>query len=1021
MATKYWVGGSGTWDNLTNTNWAATSGGVGGSTQAPCSLDDVVFDSASNATNYTVTIATGAVCKNITVAGPASGNVTVDLVFNTSIYVYGDVYLAAVGVTTTGTGAIRLGLLNNQSVTTNGVALSGLVSIGIIGISNSSAVCTLNSSLTVGSTLTLNQGQLNTNGYSLTCGNLTTSATSGTFTLTLGSSIVTVNGTLSFAQAPLLTLNAGTSSIVVTGNTAFINRTGLELTWYDVSFTYTGKTSTNIVGKNIFHNLSFATPATANIYDITLHDNQTINGTLSISGTGAVNRYFIHSITEGTPVTLTAAAIAPMSDVDFRDITAAGAATWSGTRLGNCLGNSGITFQAGANRYIVTGTDSTTWQSNIWATYSGAPTGNIIYFPLAQDTVIINNTLNASATLSKSINYNVGSIDCSARTSAMSLAGSLLNNIYGEFKLSSSVTVTSFGYNYCGRSVVYFDSFGMTLNGLGVTCPTGTLRLQSSLTVNTQISVTAGTLDFNGYNVTNTDTSLGIIYGTGLAYKELKLGSGTITLAGTSPLITNTATGNNNVLTPGTSNIALTSATSIQLGFSSGELANFYNVTCTNALSPVSILGPCTFNNLTFQPRATEGVSSFTLSGNITINGTLSISGSTVPTQRVFITSNTLGTPRTISAGTITGLQNIDFQDIVATGTATWSGTGLGDRKGNTGITFPASKTVYWNLAGTNNWGAVGWAASSGGTPAVNNFPLAQDTAIFDNTGAVTQVNFNAGYAVGTVDMSSRTIAMTFATTVNPSIYGDFKAGTGVTFSGATAILFQGRTTQLLQSSGRTFTQTISLQSVGGTLNLADALTSSNSIVITHGRFNTNNYTVSCTSINSSTSTAREIYLGSSLITLTASLALSTSTNLLFDAGSSTINAGTSVQGRNHTFNNVVLRSNTTINGNNIFNTLSNSTQPLLITWPAGTENTINNFNISGTAGNLVSNVSSIPGVRYTLKKGTVWEVGANSVDYGNNETLNLTGTTNNYLGFKDSILSFLASAINSNFFRFFN
>lgn len=984
MATKYWVGGSGTWDNLTNTNWAATSGGVGGSTQAPCSLDDVVFDSASNATNYTVTIATGAVCKNITVAGPASGNVTVDLVSGSSIYIYGDVYLAATGVITTGTGSVRLGLLNNQSVITNGVSLSGLVFIGILGISNSSAVCTLNSSLIVGSSLTLNQGQLNTNGYSLTCGNLTSSANSGTFTLTLGSSIVTVNGTLSFASAPLLTLNAGTSSIVVTGDTAFGNQTGLELTWYDVSFTSTSKTFTNIVGKNIFHNLSFATPATANIYDITLYDNQTINGTLSISGTGAVNRYFIHSITEGTPVTLTAAAIAPMSDVDFRDITAAGAATWSGTRLGNCLGNSGITFRAGANRYIVTGTGSTTWQSNIWATYAGAPTGNIIYFPLAQDTVIINNTLSASATLTKSINYNVGSIDCSARTSAMALAGGLLNNIYGEFKLSSSVTVTSFGYNYCGRSVVYFDSFGKTLRGLGVTCPTGTLRLQSSLTVNTQISVTAGTLDFNGYNVTNTSTSTGIGYGIGLAYKELKLGSGTITLAGTLPLIMNIAAGNNNVLTPGTSNIVLTTTNSIGLGFSSGEVANFYNVTCTNALTgTISILGPCTFNNLTFQPRATEGVSSFTLSGNITVNGTLSIGGSTVPTQRVSITSITLGTPRTISAGTITGLQNIDFQDIVATGTATWSGAGLGDRKGNTGITFPASKTIYWNLAGTNNWSAVGWATSSGGTPAVNNFPLAQDTAIFDNTGAVTQVNFNVAYAVGTIDMSSRTIAMTFATSANSFIYGDFKVGTGVTFSGTNTISFQGRTTQLLQSSGRTFTQTISLQSVGGTLNLADALTS-NSIVITYGRFNTNNYTVSCGVLSSSVSTAREIYLGSSLITLTAGLTLSNSTNLLFDAGSSTINTGTSFQGSTsnltikHTFNNVVLRSNTNITGNNIFNTLSNSTQPLLITWEAGTENTINNFNVSGTAGNLVSNISNIPGIRYSLKSGA----GSVSSDY---------------------------------------
>ena len=43
MATYYWVGGSGTWDTSTTTNWSLTSGGAGGA-GVPTASDDVVFD-----------------------------------------------------------------------------------------------------------------------------------------------------------------------------------------------------------------------------------------------------------------------------------------------------------------------------------------------------------------------------------------------------------------------------------------------------------------------------------------------------------------------------------------------------------------------------------------------------------------------------------------------------------------------------------------------------------------------------------------------------------------------------------------------------------------------------------------------------------------------------------------------------------------------------------------------------------------------------------------------------------------
>jgi len=62
VATYYWIGGTGTWDAVTTTNWSLTSGGPGGA-GVPTLADDVVFDNLSGTSLNTVTIDT-AVCRN---------------------------------------------------------------------------------------------------------------------------------------------------------------------------------------------------------------------------------------------------------------------------------------------------------------------------------------------------------------------------------------------------------------------------------------------------------------------------------------------------------------------------------------------------------------------------------------------------------------------------------------------------------------------------------------------------------------------------------------------------------------------------------------------------------------------------------------------------------------------------------------------------------------------------------------------------------------------------------------------
>lgn len=92
MANRFWVGGVGTWDSSTTTNWAATSNGAGGQS-VPVAGDAVTFDASSGAVVCTVNHATlniasltiGAMAgtldfatnnNNITITGTFSGTGT---------------------------------------------------------------------------------------------------------------------------------------------------------------------------------------------------------------------------------------------------------------------------------------------------------------------------------------------------------------------------------------------------------------------------------------------------------------------------------------------------------------------------------------------------------------------------------------------------------------------------------------------------------------------------------------------------------------------------------------------------------------------------------------------------------------------------------------------------------------------------------------------------------------------------------------------------------------------------------
>lgn len=220
MATYYWVGGSGTWDNSSKTNWAASSGGAGGS-GPPLSTDNVVFD-ANSGTAAVVSIAATAVCNNCTI-----NKSDVNLTLTGSPTFAGAMTLTAGTITLS---SYTLTLLSFFSSNTNVRSIAfGTGAITVTGNSGSVFEMTLMDSFTYTGTSMVNS---------------TYAGATGTRTIRIG----TVSGA---TESNVLNLNvsAGSDIVALTGS------------WRDVSFSGFSGTLNN-AGRFIFGNLTLGSGMT---------------------------------------------------------------------------------------------------------------------------------------------------------------------------------------------------------------------------------------------------------------------------------------------------------------------------------------------------------------------------------------------------------------------------------------------------------------------------------------------------------------------------------------------------------------------------------------------------------------------------------------------------------------------------------------------------------------------------------------------------------------------------------------
>jgi hypothetical protein len=700
-------------------------------------------------------------------------------------------------------------------------------------------------------------------------------------------------------------------------------------------------------------------PTSAGVTQVTFDSRQTINGTLSTTGTAGNRRVWFRGATYGLAQTLTINSAPSLTDADFRDIYVIGtAAPISGTRIGDLRGNSGITFSTPKNCFRI-GTGN--WSDDQWSDTSGG-SPNTDFFPLAQDTAVINqSTTGGTHTMNASIPY-AGTVDMSARTSALTLSLAAGQLIYGHWTFGSGITISGAQtLTFSGRNTQVITSAGKTFSG-GITVDSygGTVELADAFSIGSNnLTVTNGTFDTKGYNVT-----AGTLLSSNSNVREIKLGASTVTSGGDISFTTST----NLTLDAGTSSM-ICSGSSVTFN---GGGQTFYDVSfpSTNAATHI-ITGANTFNSLSITAPASAGLRQVSFAGDQTITGTLTAAGATA-VRRIFLRSDAIGTTRTLTVGTLSA-NDCDFRDITITGTAAGgSPTRAGDCGGNSGVTFPAAKTVYWNLAGTQNWSATGWALSSGSSPSGDEFPLAQDTAVFDEAGSAGTVTVQT-FNIGTLDMSARTSAMTLTTSANtPSVYGNWTFGTGITSSSTTGtITFAGRSTSTITSNGVAFGCPITIDCATGTVQLADALeiNSARTLTLTTGTFDavTYNVTVGLVATTGGGFT-RTLRMGSGTWTLsgTGTVWNMSGGTTIFYKGTADIllsNTGTSSRiftGATFSYNKLTIggatgTSTLIFNQNSQFTELA-STKTVAHTIALGTTTqTFGKWSVTGTSGNVVT------------------------------------------------------------------
>ncbi len=1003
MANRYWVGGTGSWSSLDPTKWAATSGGAGGAS-TPTVVDDVFFDSASG--TAAVTISTGAVAKSINCTG-FTGNIT----GSTAMTIAGSLTLATTH-TMNYTGIITFSGVG--TLTTVGKALACA-----INVNGANAQLTLGDALTTSNTITVNFGTFDSASYNILASNFNTGSTSAKI-INLGSSTVTVSSNINFSNTGLV-LDAGTSLINLTGTGSAITGSTLPsqpTVFYNVQFSNsTVNTTKSVYGFNTFNRLILAAPGSVAGYtNLKIGNNQTINDQIYQVSTFGNRRVKISSVYPGSAQRLIINNNSPLSllNVDFQDIYVEGnAAPISGTNFGDHGNCRGITFSTPRTLYWRKTTSGNIHDDDAWSVTPDYALSSYA-FPLAQDTAVIDNQLASGSTITMNATMPIlGSVDFSSRNVAMNFTLGANIILYGNLKLSNSVVLpATYSITFSGDKTKTITSNGRFLPmSVIVDSCNGSVELDGALTLmnSSVLALVQGTFDTKGYAVSVAQFNSNATYGSYI--RKAYFRDSTISFSGTLSTCFSLNSVPGLTIDAGTSTIAIASNTMTSIG-TPYRNQRYYNVLYMGNTS--SMLSG-TFNNVTFtrpSSNVTPCVCSMTSGYSLVVEGTMQFNTPLNVLRRIILLSGgyTTTVQSTIQVNSVDNLNAVDFRCINVTGNADFSnGTSIGDYGFNSGITFTAPKSSYAVTTLSTPYGNM-WASTSGGTADLANFPLPQDTMVFDNNYPQSLITFGVGNLnmFGSIDATNRTNVLTISpqTSFSAVIVGKMKLSSAVTLnqSSGTGIELQAvNSDPSFFANGATINTALSLTNVklGSSLTLASTRTLTiRTLTNSTLPFDSNGYTV----------TAGLFYLAGGEIYMRNSSWFATGTGTIWDGlpNSVDLNCGTSIitlsnsttsartfAGFGKTYYELNIggdtaTSTTTITGNNEILRLSSSkTVAHTIALIGSNVQTIGEWLVTGTAGNVVSVTSG--NTNHTISGGRVTGV--------NYLAMNTTGFATTSLG----------------------
>lgn len=548
-----------------------------------------------------------------------------------------------------------------------------------------------NSGMTVTGTVTLNAGTLNTNGQTETWGVFSAP-------LTTARTLTITNSTINLTAGP------STSFIISSTTNLTTNVTGSTINLLGFSAGFAGQNAVTYPNVNFLGAGAMAifSGSFVNVTCIgnssTLFDNGlgigttlTVTGTMTVTGFSQGNRVTVVS-NNAAGSTITAAAVA-LTNVEIRQITGAGAATWSGSTVGDLGSNVGITFTPAVTLYWIGNSGS--WSDPThWSLASGGATANLV--PQAQDTARFD--ANSFTTTGQSLTMDYSEYSTMDWTGVLNTPNMYLfegGNFCGDVTLSPNMT-TSLLVNFFNRMTWYKAGATGTITtngvgfaaGLSVNSPGGTFKLGDNFVQTGGIQsqsgllMITGTFDANNKNYTVTAP----VQSFSSATKAILMGSGTWTLAvPTGTIWTPSSTGF--TLTAGTSTIKILGAPTGTRTFAGGGLTyNNIEWAAENSPSTLIITGANIFND--FKVDADIMPRTLTLPASTTTTcTTIELAGTAG--RLLNVNSSTARTKGTLSqaAGTVTATF-LQLQDSAATGGATFTATSSIDNGDNSGWTI---------------------------------------------------------------------------------------------------------------------------------------------------------------------------------------------------------------------------------------------------------------------------------------------------------------------------------------------